>query len=82
MKLVSKSFVISLTAVVLVLILAAIAAPSFINARNTSCQNACINNLRMIDSGKEQAALANEWPVADDCAPSNVAIARSAPPSP
>lgn len=39
-------------------LLAAIAIPSFIKARNTSQQNACINNLRMIDAGKEQAALA------------------------
>ena len=42
-------------------LLAAIAVPSFVKARNTSQQNACINNLRMIDSGKEQAALAERW---------------------
>jgi len=42
-------------------LLAAIAIPSFVKARNTSQQNACINNLRQIDSGKEQAALANAW---------------------
>jgi len=42
-------------------LLAAIAIPSFIKARNTAQQNGCINNLRMIDSGKEQAALANKW---------------------
>jgi len=39
-------------------LLAAIAIPSFLKARTTSQQNACINNLRQIDSGKEQAALA------------------------
>ena len=39
-------------------LLAAIAIPSFVKARNTSQQNACINNLRQIDSGKEQAAMA------------------------
>jgi len=39
-------------------LLAAIAIPSFVKARNTSQQNACINNLRMIDSGKEQGAMA------------------------
>lgn len=38
-------------------LLAAIAIPSFVKARNTSQQNACINNLRQIDSGKEQAAM-------------------------
>ncbi len=39
-------------------LLAAIAIPSFVKARNTAQQNACINNLRMIDAGKEQWALA------------------------
>jgi prepilin-type N-terminal cleavage/methylation domain-containing protein len=38
-------------------LLAAIAIPSFVKARNTSQQNACINNLRQVDSGKEQAAM-------------------------
>ena len=42
-------------------LLAAIAIPSFVKARNTSQQNACINNLRQIDSGKEQGALAEKW---------------------
>ena len=42
-------------------LLAAIAIPSFVKARNTAQQNACVNNLRQIDSGKEQAALANKW---------------------
>jgi prepilin-type N-terminal cleavage/methylation domain-containing protein len=40
-------------------LLAAIAIPSFVKARNTSQQNACINNLRIVDAGKEQAAMAN-----------------------
>lgn len=39
-------------------LLAAIAIPSFVKARNTSRQNSCINNLRQIDSGKEQWAMA------------------------
>jgi len=42
-------------------LLAAIAIPSFVKARNTAQQNACINNLRQIDSGKEQAAMAQRW---------------------
>mgnify|MGYP001549498440 CR=1 FL=1 len=41
-------------------LLAAIAIPSFVKARNTSQQNACINNLRQIDGGKEQWAMANK----------------------
>ena len=40
-------------------LLAAIAIPSFVKARNTSRQNACVNNLRQVDSGKEQWAMAN-----------------------
>jgi competence protein ComGC len=39
-------------------LLAAIAIPSFIKARNTAQMNGCINNMRMIDAGKEQWALA------------------------
>jgi prepilin-type N-terminal cleavage/methylation domain-containing protein len=38
-------------------LLAAIAIPNFIRARTTSQQNACINNLRQIDSAKQQWAL-------------------------
>src|ERR1035437_7074041 len=39
-------------------LLAAIAIPSFMKARTTSQAKACINNLRQIESGKEQWALA------------------------
>jgi prepilin-type N-terminal cleavage/methylation domain-containing protein len=39
-------------------LLAAIAIPSFVKARNQSQQNACINNLRIVDAGKEQWAMA------------------------
>ena len=39
-------------------LLAAIAIPSFVKARTESQKNGCINNLRIIDAGKEQAALA------------------------
>lgn len=38
-------------------LIAAIAIPSFVKARDTAQRNACINNLRMLDSAKEQAAL-------------------------
>ena len=38
-------------------LLAAIAVPNFVKARTQSQTNACINNLRQIDSGKEQFAL-------------------------
>jgi prepilin-type N-terminal cleavage/methylation domain-containing protein len=38
-------------------LLAAIAIPNFIKARTTAQMNACINNLRQIDSAKQQWAL-------------------------
>ena len=40
-------------------LLAAIAIPNFVKARQTAQKNACINNLRMIDGAKEQWALEN-----------------------
>ena len=48
-------------------LLAAIAIPSFINARNTSRTKACINNLRQIDGAKEQWAMANNKGPTDAC---------------
>jgi prepilin-type N-terminal cleavage/methylation domain-containing protein len=41
-------------------LLAGIAIPSFIKARQTSQANTCINNLRQIDAAKEQWALDNK----------------------
>ncbi len=38
-------------------LLAAIGIPNFVRARQTSQTNACINNLRVIDQGKQQWAL-------------------------
>jgi prepilin-type N-terminal cleavage/methylation domain-containing protein len=38
-------------------LLAAIAIPNFVKARTTSQQNACINNLRLVDAAKQQWAL-------------------------
>jgi hypothetical protein len=39
---------------------AAIAIPNFVKARATSQQNACINNLRLLDAAKQQWALENK----------------------
>src|SRR5436190_10135121 len=41
-------------------LLAAIAIPNFVRARQTSQTNACINNLRLIDGAKQQWALENK----------------------
>lgn len=41
-------------------LLAAIAIPNFVRARETAQKNACINNLRQIDGAKEQWALENK----------------------
>ena len=38
-------------------LLAAIAVPSFIRARESSQANACINNLRIVDAAVDQAAI-------------------------
>lgn len=46
-------------------LLAAIAIPSFVKARDTARANACVNNLRQIDGAKEQAALAGNWGTGD-----------------
>ena len=40
-------------------LLAAIAIPSFLKARQTSQKNACINNLRQIDAAKQQLQIEN-----------------------
>ena len=40
-------------------LLAAIAIPNFVRARNTAQKNTCINNLRQIDGAKQQYALEN-----------------------
>jgi prepilin-type N-terminal cleavage/methylation domain-containing protein len=46
-------------------LLAAIAIPNFVRARQTSQTNACINNLRQIDGAKQQWALeTNQQPSA------------------
>ncbi|MGA2544710.1 MAG: hypothetical protein ABSG78_24435 [Verrucomicrobiota bacterium] len=55
-------------------LLAAIAIPNFVRARTTAQQNACINNLRMIDGAKAQWALENhkqntDTPTAQDITP-------------
>ena len=46
-------------------LLAAVAIPNFVRARENAQQNACINNLRLIDAAKQQWALeARQLPTA------------------
>jgi hypothetical protein len=49
-------------AIFVIPLLLAIAIPNFVKARDTSMQNACINNLRQIDAAKNQWALENNKP--------------------
>ena len=40
-------------------LLAAIAVPNFVQARNNARKNACINNLRLLQAAKDQYAIEN-----------------------
>ncbi len=53
-------------------LLAAIAIPSFVKARNASSQNSCINNMRQIDGAKEQWAMADDVNTGASCVTSKV----------
>jgi len=55
----SEANMVLLPAVAVPGMLAAIAIPNFVKAHAVSQQNACINNLRMIDAAKQQWALEN-----------------------
>lgn len=55
----SKREMITSFAIMPIGMMAAIAIPSFMKSRTVSQQNACINNLRQIESAKEQWAMAN-----------------------
>lgn len=66
--------VVGIVGVFIIGMLAAIAIPNFVKARNTAQMNACINNLRMIDGAKQQWALTNakaaeSMPTAQNLAP-------------
>src|SRR5208282_1712114 len=51
------SWLVPLAAAAAIALLAAISVPNFVKARTTSYQNAIINNLRLLDSSKQQWAL-------------------------
>ena len=49
----------------LIPLMAAIAVPNFVRARDTAMTNACINNLRMIEAAKQEWALENSKQASD-----------------
>lgn len=55
-------------------LLAAIAIPNFVKARLTAQKNACIQNLKQIDSAKEQWAMENKKTEGDATAGSETAV--------
>jgi prepilin-type N-terminal cleavage/methylation domain-containing protein len=54
-------------------LLAAIAIPNFVKARETARKNTCINNLRLIDGAKQTWALENN--VATSATPNSSSVA-------
>jgi len=54
--------------VLIIGVLLAIAVPSFVTARTTSRQNACIKNLRAIEASKDQWCMATNHNTGDTCA--------------
>jgi hypothetical protein len=64
--------ILAIPAVAMVGLLSAIAIPNFVKARTTSQQNACINNLRLIDAAKQQWALENKKQSTDKPAVSDI----------
>ena len=54
-------------------LLAAIAIPNFVKARNNSLANACIDNLRQIDSATQQWALEQGKKDSEEADPAQVA---------
>ncbi len=48
--------------VAIIALLAVIAVPSFAKVRKDSWKKTCINNLRIMDDAKEQAAMERRWP--------------------
>jgi prepilin-type N-terminal cleavage/methylation domain-containing protein len=47
-------------------LLAAMAIPSFVRARENSRQKVCVNNLRQLDGAKDQAAIENNFGTGGD----------------
>jgi hypothetical protein len=70
----SKKLKILVATLVAAVLFLAIVVPNFIRARNTKASNACVSNLRIIQSAKEQWALeqhktTNDAPTLQDIQP-------------
>lgn len=74
MKLNRKGFTLVEIMIVVAIIglLAAIAIPNFVKARETAQKNACINNMRQIESAKDQWAIENKKTTGDIVTSDNV----------
>ena len=66
------SKIIALVGVVAALLLAAVALPAFVRARNTLASNACVMHLRQIAGAKEQWAIENHGRTNDVVSWSNI----------
>ena len=58
--------------VAIIALLAAIAVPNFVQARNAARSGNCINNLRIVDSAKEQYAIENNIASGGTCTSGNI----------
>lgn len=65
--------IVGIVGIAVIGMLAAIAIPNFVKARNTAQMNACINNLRQIDGAKQQWTLENKKELTDTPTQSEVA---------
>ena len=59
--------------VLIVGILSAIAVPNFLKARSTARQKTCINNLKQLETAKEQWAMEKKKSPGDACAMTDIA---------
>lgn len=58
--------------VLIIGVLSAIAIPNFAKARTTARMHTCINNLKQLETAKEQWAMENKKAVGDACAMSDI----------
>lgn len=66
--------IVGFVGIAMVGLLAAIAIPNFVKARQTAQMNMCINNLRMIDAAKQQWALENSKEATDTPTQGEIAV--------